>query len=155
MVKLRLYKPELFKDGESKKLAGQWTLYNVYYAIIRLIAPYMPHVTEEIYHDYFKQFNSTNSLHLCSYPEINNYPEFQNIQKIKSDFGGFLNIVEFVRKYKTEKQISMGAELEKLIIKGDATYLLITKNYIDDLIGVTKGKDIQRVESNEISYEIG
>jgi valyl-tRNA synthetase len=94
-------------------------------------------------------------LHLCSYPEINNYPEFQNIQKIKSDFWWFLNIVEFVRKYKTEKQISMWAELEKLIIKWDATYLLITKNYIDDLIGVTKGKDIQRVESNEISYEIG
>ena len=56
MVKVRLYKPELFENGEEKKLAAQWTLYQVYYAIIRLIAPYTPHIAEEIYQDYFKQF---------------------------------------------------------------------------------------------------
>jgi valyl-tRNA synthetase len=107
MVKVRLYKPELFENGEQKKQAAQWTLYQVYYAIIRLIAPYMPHISEEIYQDYFKQFESIESVNIASYPVVSDYIKIEDKEKIKSDFNLFLDIVEYVRKYKTEKQISM------------------------------------------------
>jgi valyl-tRNA synthetase len=53
LIKVRLYKPELFEDGEIKKQSGQKTLHDVFYIIIQLIAPYLPHITEEIYQDYF------------------------------------------------------------------------------------------------------
>lgn len=49
MVKTRVYQPERFVDGYAKKESGQYTLYQVLYTIIRLLAPYIPHVTEEIY----------------------------------------------------------------------------------------------------------
>ncbi|MBU0626122.1 class I tRNA ligase family protein [Patescibacteria group bacterium] len=55
MIKVRLYQPERFEQGESKKKSGQWTLYTVFSNILKLIAPYMPHITEEIYQDYFKE----------------------------------------------------------------------------------------------------
>lgn len=154
MIKVRLYKPELFENGEEKKQAAQWTLYQVYYAIIRLIAPYMPHIAEEIYQDYFKQFESIESVNISKYPDVNDYIKIDDKEKIKSDFNLFLDIVEYVRKYKTEKQISMWAELDKLIIKGPLNYLGIIKNYTDDLIGVTKAKNIEWIENNQIWSEI-
>src|SRR5690606_27412684 len=69
MIKNRIYKPELFTDGESKKLSAQYTLYTALNTILKLIAPYLPHITEEIYQDYFRQFEDTLSIHLCSYPQ--------------------------------------------------------------------------------------
>jgi valyl-tRNA synthetase len=56
MVKVRLYKPELFDDGETKKQSAQTTLYTAFYTIIRLLAPYIPHITEQIYQEYFKHY---------------------------------------------------------------------------------------------------
>jgi valyl-tRNA synthetase len=79
----------------------------VYYAIIRLIAPYLPHITEEIYQEYFKQFEKIDSVNTTQYPESNQYKQSENGEKTKSDFENFLFIVEYVRKFKTEKQISM------------------------------------------------
>ena len=154
MVKVRLYKPEIFENGEEKKLAAQRTLYQVYYAIIRLIAPYMPHISEEIYQDYFKQFESINSVNISKYPNINDYIKIDDKEKLKSDFNLFLDIVEYVRKYKTEKQISMWADIEKLIIKWKIDYLEIIKKYTDDLIGVTKAKNIEWIENWDTLYEI-
>lgn len=70
MVKVRVYQPERFVDGEKKKLAGQWTLYKVMYTIIRLLAPYIPHVTEEIYQAYFRQFEGLVSVHKGSFVDV-------------------------------------------------------------------------------------
>ena len=154
MVKVRLYKPELFENGEEKKLAAQWTLYQVYYAIIRLIAPYMPHVTEEIYQDYLKQFEWIDSVNIAKYPDVSDYLKIDDKEKIKSEFNLFLDIVEYVRKYKTEKQISMWADLEKLIIKWPKDYLETIKKYTDDLVGVTKTKNIDWVEFSSIYFEV-
>jgi valyl-tRNA synthetase len=49
MVKTRLYKPDQFTDGLAKQQSAQQTLYVVFFNIIKLIAPYLPHITEEIY----------------------------------------------------------------------------------------------------------
>jgi valyl-tRNA synthetase len=75
-------------------------------------------------------------------------------EKIKSEFNLFLDIVEYVRKYKTEKQISMWAELEKLTVKWPKDYLETIKKYTDDLVGVTKTKNIEWIENSEILCEI-
>lgn len=154
MVKVRLYKPELFENGEEKKQAAQYTLYQVYYAIIRLIAPYMPHIAEEIYQDYFKQFELVESVNIAKYPDVKDYLELGDKEKIKSEFNKFLEIVEYVRKYKTEKQISMWAELDGLTISWPNDYLENVKKYTDDLIGVSKAKNIEWVESDSICCKI-
>jgi valyl-tRNA synthetase len=49
----------------------------VFYTIIQLIAPYLPHITEEIYQDYFKKDipaeiaeNARHSIHKTTYPTV-------------------------------------------------------------------------------------
>ena len=149
LVKVRLYKPELFENWEAKKLAWQWTLYQVLFAIIKVIAPYLPHITEEIYQNYFKQFNETISIHKYLFPE--SILNIENAGKFTEEFEKISEIIEYVRRFKTEKQISMWAELSKLIIAWPKDYIEIVKKYEDDLKWVTKAWIIEYIEKEEIS----
>jgi valyl-tRNA synthetase len=49
-------------------------------------------------------------------------------------FSVVLQVVEQVRKYKTSQQISLGAELEKLVITGSAEELAVLQSVEDDII---------------------
>ncbi|MDR2415812.1 MAG: class I tRNA ligase family protein [Candidatus Peribacteria bacterium] len=66
LIKVRLYQPERFEEGKKKKNSGQKTLHTVFYTVIQLIAPYLPHITEEIYQDYF--LTNIHSIHKTPYP---------------------------------------------------------------------------------------
>lgn len=109
MVKVRLYKPELFENGEEKKKSAQYALYHVFSIIIRLLAPYLPHVTEAIYLDYFKKFEGHSSLHQQEYPLS---PSFVYGVSVVPVF----ELISQVRGYKTSNQLSLGADLQKLIV---------------------------------------
>lgn len=54
LIKNRLYKPELYDNGEELKASAQYTLGQCFWTILRLVAPIIPHVTEELYQDIFK-----------------------------------------------------------------------------------------------------
>ena len=80
LIKVRLYQPERFENGVQKQQSGQKTLYEVFYTILLLIAPYLPHVTEEIYQEYYRpemekkeSKSQTSSLHLQSYPSADTF----------------------------------------------------------------------------------
>lgn len=142
MVKTRVYQPERFVDWQAKKESGQYTLYTVMYAIIRLLAPYIPHVTEEIYQGYFKQYEGVQSLHVAEFPEKTSESQGFNV----SEFDIVLQVVGDVRKYKTDKQISLGAEIEKLRISASGTELAAIQAVEDDIVWVTKAKAVEYVE---------
>lgn len=139
MVKTRVYQPERFENGDAKKLSGQWTLYTVMYTIIRLIAPYLAHVTEEIYQDYYKEFVGDESIHMTDFPDVILEQEDDGIV---SAFADVLDIVARVRKFKTYKQVSLGFEISKVFI----TCTLEQKQFIelveDDIKWVTKAKEV-------------
>ncbi|MDR2415811.1 MAG: valine--tRNA ligase [Candidatus Peribacteria bacterium] len=54
-----------------------------------------------------------------------------------------LTIVDQVRKYKSESQIAMGAELSKLIISASSKQQEAIQLFEDDVKGVTKAKEIE------------
>jgi len=70
-----------------------------------MIAPYLPHITEEIYQNQFKNSDNEISIHKCPFPtEILN---IDNPEKIISEFEKVNEVIEDVRRFKTESQISM------------------------------------------------
>jgi len=156
MIKVRLYQPERFENGEAKKASGQWALYTVFDAIVKLIAPYLPHITEEIYQEYFKAFEGKLSIHVTDYPEAVQISEItkQDPEKLKENFIKIVDIVETARKFKTEKQISMGAELQKLILSGPKEYLDMIATYMDDVAGVTKAMNVEFLEKDGVATVI-
>ena len=69
-IKNRLYKPELYENGEELKASAQYALGECFWTILRLVAPIIPHVTEELYQDIFKAQYNYSSLHLAPLPTV-------------------------------------------------------------------------------------
>jgi valyl-tRNA synthetase len=95
-------------DTASKNACLE-TLKTIFRNILKLYAPIIPFITEELY-QYFKEEGAT-TIHKSNWPEavIDNRMDDIDI----SDFGSALAAVDEIRKYKSENQISLGAELDK------------------------------------------
>jgi valyl-tRNA synthetase len=100
IVKDRLYNPD--KRGEPQRKSAQYGLYHGLLAILKMFAPIMPHITEEIYHLYYAEKEGKKSIHNSLWPEA--ILEDEEAERI----GGLvLYAVGNARKAKTEKNLSL------------------------------------------------
>lgn len=137
-IKNRLYKPELYKNGEELKASAQYALGECFWTILRLVAPIIPHVTEELYQDIFKAQYSYSSLHLAPLPTLK-----QGISLISAT--NLIELVGEVRWYKTSNKLSLGAELENITISWPQSLLDELKTFEIDLLGATKTNSLDYV----------
>ncbi|WP_163193583.1 valine--tRNA ligase [Clostridium thermarum] len=101
IVKDRLYKPEV--HGEWERLSGQYTLYTVLLELLKLYAIYVPHITEEIYQSFFKDFEKTSSVHMMQW----NMHHDDSDDNILSFGENIKALIAEVRKYKSERNLSL------------------------------------------------
>lgn len=62
LVKERLYRPDI--HGNEERRSAQYALYYAMLNILKLYAIYVPHITECIYQEYFRQYEKSVSIHL-------------------------------------------------------------------------------------------
>ncbi|MDD5489483.1 MAG: valine--tRNA ligase [Candidatus Moranbacteria bacterium] len=149
IVKNRLYdeSPKNKKGRES----AQYTLYSVLFTLLRLLAPFIPFATEEIYQTFFKSAKDAKSIHLCGWPEADK--KLADKKKIKA--GKILvEIVAAMRKHKAERGLSMKAELEKVEISCDAKTKIAIQESIDDMKAVGNIKEIKFKKGNKLAIKI-
>ena len=124
IVKQRLYADNPYNAEEQN--AARWTLYTVWNAVIRLYAPFMPFVTEEIYQGYFVAHENVKSVHVARLPE--GQTEWKN-EVAAEDFESAIAVINAVRKYKTDLKVSIKKELAQLVVESpvalDAHYQTI------------------------------
>ncbi|MBN2518435.1 MAG: class I tRNA ligase family protein, partial [Candidatus Altiarchaeota archaeon] len=139
MVKHRLYKPEIY--GEDSRYAAQYTLRTVLETVLKLLAPVTPHITEEIYSELF----SKESIHKTEYPKVR-----KELVDEKAEEAGKLmvEITDRIRAYKTEKSMSLGAELEKGEIEVPKGKLELAKIILDDIKGAGRIKELELKPGN-------
>ncbi len=148
IVKQRLWKPEEF--GKDECLKAQQTLYNVLYNSLKGLSPIVPFITEDIYQNFYKEFEGEVSIHRTSWPEVQK--EF--VDEMLVEVGNkFIEVVGTVRKFKAEKQVSMKTELENLVITCSNEVKEFIEDSILDLKAVTSAKNIEFV-SGEFDVEI-
>lgn len=133
-IKYRLYSEE--KEMEESKQAAKYTLYNIILILIKLYAPILPYITEEIYQAYFKDIEKNKSIHISVWPKQNKDWKL-NINQEK-EFNQVLDIVEEIRKYKSEKQISMGKEIDSYTIKNKNIPNMKYKKFIENVLRIKK-----------------
>jgi valyl-tRNA synthetase len=97
IVKDKIYKAEKYTNGAQQKISAQFALYHSLLAIIKLIAPYLPFVTEELYQTYYKEQITADSLHILSYPNCDIFPITQDMKTISATVEELLIIIEKVR----------------------------------------------------------
>jgi len=109
LIKIRIYDLE-GKDSKGKHSAVV-TVAIVLDRLLRLFAPFIPHITEEL--DYLI-FNTGQSIHRRgnwpSYDDIPHNVEAQNIGR------HLLSVMDVLRKFKAEKELSIKAPLSSVSI---------------------------------------
>ena len=146
IAKNRLYKPEVY--GQAAKESAQWACYNVLLGMLKLLAITMPHITEEIYQNYFVQFEKTKSIHLCELKPL----VLDEEKDIISNGDLVVEIVSKVRQFKSMNQLSMKTEIEDCeIINPELNFV---KSCEADIKAVTSIKEI-RYSIGEFNVKIG
>ncbi|MDN5357631.1 MAG: valyl-tRNA synthetase [Candidatus Methanomethylophilaceae archaeon] len=126
--------------------AVRYTLYNVFYGSLKLMAPIMPHVTEELYQTIFRQFEGDASIHIASWPEPILF------DKVAEDTGDVLkDVVAAVRTWKSEKKMPLNAEIALLELIGPESSILESAR--DDISETTKALKITIADSAELIEE--
>ncbi|MCL2379119.1 MAG: valine--tRNA ligase [Defluviitaleaceae bacterium] len=135
IVKERLYRPDI--HGGKERSSAQYALYRVFLIILKLYAPYVPHITEHIYQGFFRQHESEVSIHLTHWPKPS------NINNNLIEFGKQLkdNIFE-MRKYKSERNISMATEMDVLEIRIGQHHATWFRQTEKDIMACSKAAEI-------------
>ena len=132
----------------AKQLSSIATLSLCLKNILKLLAPFIPHITEEIYatifHDEFAQKKSIHARGNCvKLPENLTIINQENIEKIGEEL---LAIIFEVRKFKSEKNLSMKAPIAILEIASK----LDLSSVSEDLLNVTNSQKIELNESENL-----
>jgi len=140
MIKHRLYKPEIY--GEESRKAAQYTLHTLLSTLLRLLSPYTPHISDEIWISLMKDGLASTS----DWPEIN-----ESLISEEADKTGELlqKIVGDIRKLKSDKGISLGAELDALTIKAGKEVEPVLSEVLEDIKGTGKIKEL-KIEAAEV-----
>jgi valyl-tRNA synthetase len=134
---------ELIKYRVSKNLGTQYTLYNVFLGIIKMYAPFMPHITEEIYHRLFSKYEGKISIHLETWPE--------KYEKIFLDEGRIVKeIIASLRRYKNENNLRV---LNEVIIISPKLDITSAYDSIKGSLGISKLEIIKNASLKEIIVE--
>ncbi len=97
----------------------RYTLYTIYLGIMKMIAPMMPHVTEDVYQECFKELDGAISIHVSEWPHPvleDGFAEAQG-ESIKEVIGA-------VRNWKSEQKMPLNQEIASIEIIGPAANLL-------------------------------
>ncbi len=130
-----------------KDPAVKYTLYNVFLGCVKMMAPFMPHVTEDIYQEHFVAYEGTKSIHITEWPK----PIF--IDEKALDIGRSLTeITSAIRAWKSEKKMPLNTELSKVEIIGpDAVSL---EKASADIIETSKIKELVFSKEADLTEEV-
>jgi valyl-tRNA synthetase len=134
---LEIVKHRVYNGTKQEKASAFYTLYQSLLATLKLMAPFTPYITEEIYQTHFAKNEKQKSIHLESWPVEFKIKEHKSDQQV---WDKFLEIITKVRHAKSIAQKSMKAEIILTMTDEDAKLL---ENVLLDLKAVCNAKEIK------------
>ena len=114
LVKDRLYNSANYTAEEVN--SAKYTLYKAHLTLLKIFAPIMPHITEDIFNRMYAKTENARSIHESGWPKI----EETLINHERDELGGIaIELISEIRKFKTARQMSLKAELSKMLIECD------------------------------------
>lgn len=136
MVKQRLYSGE----GEVYE-AACYTLQTVLGTLVKLLAPFLPYVTEAVYQDLFAGVEGCPSVHLAAWPETD--PTLSDEQAL--GWGEKFEVVaSAVRRYKTEGKLGLASVIMRVQLgTSDPALVAALRTAAADLAPVARAQIIE------------
>ena len=139
LVKRRLYNPDIY--GEKACNSAKYTCYYVLLGILKMFSPVLPHITEEIYMNFYAERENQKSIHISNYLNLG-----EEVDKTLIENGNkIMEIVSLVRQFKSENNVSLKTFIKDITIH----------SHINDFIKKAE-IDLKAVCSiNEVKYYDG
>ena len=145
LIKDQLFNPNNYKPEELH--ATQWTLFTTGLRILQLFAPYIPYVTESLYQTLYRNTENIASLHQTKFSTEQQKYQFPNsVHNVNQ----ILQVVNQVRKLKTEQQLSLKTALANVTISYQHTFDIKQIEQFQQLLkGATHAQHIQYINKLE------
>ena len=138
---IELVKPRLQQEAPSRRVAQQ-TLAYVLDGILRLLHPFMPHLTEEVWHTLTQSSDASDGQHrflaLQSYLTVN---EAAIDPDLEQQFELLIGAIRTIRNLRAESDIKPGVKIQTVLqTESDREQQILTagQSYIQDLAKVEK-----------------
>lgn len=138
---IELVKPRLRREDPTSKRTAQQVLASVLETILRLLHPWMPHVTEEVW-QLLTQANQTTSISVQPYPTPD--PSWVNPQ-LEREFGLVIQTISSLRNLRAEAGLKPHQTIAAFLVTADPDeqrILTTAQAYI---------RELAKVESLEIT----
>ena len=123
--------------------AVRYTVRTVLLGSMKMLAPFMPHVTEEVYQSLFRGSEGEKSIHLTAWPEpvLDDEDALAVGEKLK-------DVVAGIRTWKSERKLPLNAPLKLVELVGaDAAVLADAR---EDLLDATKAEELNIAPEAEL-----
>jgi valyl-tRNA synthetase len=142
IAKKRLYGDEGYEEAERR--GAQRALYTALLASLKMFAPVMPHITEEIHSLFFAEREGVESIHVSQWPEPDaswDDPEALEAGRIA------LAVIEGMRKVKSMNKVSVAAPVRRLSVACEEATWGRIEPLVAELRDVSNAQSVERVES--------
>jgi len=135
-------KYRIYENLETKSSA-QYVLVSVLIDCLKMLSPFLPHITEEIMQENFKSHLKSKSIHLEEWPKA----EEKWINDEAETLGNNVNaIISAIRKFKTTKGIALNKEIAKVKVFSSKGVL---KQLNEAKIDIMKTMNVLELEFSE------
>ncbi len=154
---LELIKYRLYNKEHPGRKAAQYTLYKVLLETLKLFAPILPHITEEVYCLYFRKHEKEESIHLAKWPS---YEEKNVDEDFEKTGDAAIEIISRIRKFKSENKMAMNEEISRLAIECAKEEEGKLSKFFEDIKGAMKigsielGNGDMEIERHNIRIKI-
>ncbi len=126
-------------------------MYFVSLNVLKIFAPFLPFITEELYLSFYKNFENDKSIHLSAWPEFDKGLVFDDSVKI---VGILLNILDASRKLRTGLNLHQNHRASKLLIKTlNPDYIEVINEISGDIMSAARVRRI--VFSDKADFKTG
>jgi len=124
----------------------KYVLFETLYNSLKMLAVFVPFITEEIYQDYFRDYDKAKSIHISEFPK----PNLKLIDKKSEEIGEMAkDVISAIRKFKNSNNMPMNAPLSNIIIdKKDL------KPVLGDIKGTVKSNNMSIGKAKETETEV-
>ena len=145
---IEMVKPRLYNDADETKTAAIWTLKTVLIDALKLLHPYMPFITEEIFCNIQDEEESIMISEWPVYREERNFPDAEKAIE------GFKEVVRGIRNTRTEMNVPNNRKTSLHIVAKDAETAAMYENSKKSFVNLAFAKEILvQTDKNGISED--
>ncbi len=134
---LEIIKNRVYNGNEEERASAFYTLYHSLLTILKLSSPVTPFITEEIYQNHFKKYESISSVHICEWPKPIPIPKHKHDEKL---WNKITEIISKVRQAKSAAKQPMNAPITLSLTSSEQEFL---SKVLNDLRAVTTAKILE------------